>query len=96
MLPRLSGSAKVLLEELRSFGTGRIIDAHHLRVFVENYTLDFGDRFFIILGELRMNGYIERVGDGYRVICGRCRLSELSPAASASSGSARPMRNPCP
>lgn len=69
-LPRLSRSAKVLLEELRSFGTDRVIESHHLSTFVQNCTLDFSDRFYLILSELRMKGFIERVGDGYRVVRG--------------------------
>ncbi len=68
--PRLSRSATVLLEELKSFGTDRLIESHHLCSFVQNCTLDFSDRFYLILRELRLNGYIERVGDGYRVIRG--------------------------
>jgi len=66
-LPRLSRSARVLLEELRSFGTDRVIESHHLGTFLHSCTLDFSDRFYLILGELRLKGYIERVGDGYKV-----------------------------
>jgi len=89
--PRLSRSARILLEELLSFGTDRVIEPHHFATFLQNCTIDFGDRFYLILGELRMKGYIERVGDGYRVIRGK-GLSPLLPQAwSTPRDSALPM-----
>jgi hypothetical protein len=71
IFPPLSRPARVLLEELQSLGTDRVIESHHLYIFLQNCTLHFSDRFYLILGELRMKGYIERVGDGYRVIRGK-------------------------
>lgn len=100
--PRLSRSATVLLEELKSFGKDRVIESPHLSMFLQSCRLDFSDRFYLILSELRMKGYIERVGDGYRVVHGRgsAAAGDDTPgplaAAPASRGSALPMKNPWP
>ena len=75
MFPKLSRSARVLLEELRSFGTDRVIEPHHLCALIQNCTIDFSDRFYLILGELRMKGYLERVGEGYKVVRGKTASS---------------------
>ncbi len=92
--PRLSRSARILLEELQRFGTDRVIESHHLCVFIQNCTVDFSDRFYLILGELRMKGYIERVGDGYRVISGKDASSTPAPGLPASRDSAFPVEHP--